>query len=169
MIVIITTVVSVVVCWRVRKIASASFHTQRNRAYGIALQNSAVTSLDTSQSTFMYYMYSYPMVDASDEIIQNGAQSTNIVTERNKAYGTRTTSCTEVYEEPLQCLEANVTDLTQVTTDRIEADCASVMEGEIETHTTPTTVEEGNQDSLEYCIISEENKVYCTAMSENNT
>ena len=30
------------------------------------VQNSAVTSLDTSQNTFMYYMYSYPMVAGAD-------------------------------------------------------------------------------------------------------
>ena len=50
---------------------------------------------------------------AGEEIMQNGAQSTNIDTERNKAYGTRTTNCTEAYEEPFQCLEANATKLPQ--------------------------------------------------------
>ena len=111
-----------------------------------------------------------PMVGASDEIMHNsnGVQSTSIVTERNKAYGTRTASCTEVYEEPLQCLEseANATSLTQIATDRVETNYPSEMEGEINTHVMPTTIKEGNQDSLEYC---KENKVNGTAISENNT
>ena len=84
----ITFTVSVVVCWRARKAKSAaSFHLQQNEAYHRMINILQPSSLAEGEGTISY---SYPVVDGDKT---NAESSSKIVTERNKAYGSRTTLC----------------------------------------------------------------------------
>ena len=141
-----------------------SIITERNKAYSIMTTScteryneprqyldvngvSTLQDITTAPLEESTVLYSYPIVDA-DDIKQNDTPGTNIITEKNKAYATETqTSSTEVYEEPLQCLEANATNLTHVAMGEIKTSSSAMVQGEAETHTTLITGEERDQAS----------------------
>ena len=146
----ITVAVSVVVCWRARKAKStASFHLQQNEAYHRMINILQPSSLAEGQGTISY---SYPVVDGDKT---NAENSSKIITERNKAYGSRTTLCEEV-------LETN-NYYTQIITDYYDETGKGLQSENHYQQAKPTSDKwKWSQDSLEY------NKAYDVVSSQNN-
>ena len=112
-------------------------------------QDVAMTRLE--ESTILYI---YPMVD-NDESEQN---NTVVITEKNRAYESRTTLCSEVYDDPLQNLEFNYSEVyTEGTTGASNSE-KDQEQGEA----TPAAAKDWSQASLE-C-----NKAYGSVVLENN-
>ena len=132
-IITITIAVSVAVCWRTGKFKTLPFHLQRNIAY----RRRGVARIENMTAG----VYSYPMVDMDTAKIRSN--DVLIITKRNVAYSTASTSGTEVYEEPLQCFDEDIYT-TQVATD---------IRSENFIPATPTE-EPGNQASIEYCYVT---------------
>ncbi len=150
-VVAVTVTISVVVCWRARKVVSLTFHMQRNKAYrGVATQSTATVSLEEGTIS-----YSYPMVDSETKF-----NDVPILTERNKAYSPTTTTGIDDHEEPLQCFKEEDTCTTQVVTDiRNETYSAEILQAGVV----------GNQASIEYCYIDSVVEHFDTeSLTENN-
>jgi Tfp pilus assembly protein PilX len=102
----ITIAVSMAVCLKVRKI---TFRMQSNSAYQETTitsgQDIAMASLEDLESTISY---AYPMADNGG----SAGSNTAIITEWNKAYGTRiVTLCSKGYDNPLRNLELTYAEI----------------------------------------------------------
>ena len=126
--------------------SAASFRLQQNEVYHRMINILQPSSLVEGQGTILYY--SYPVVDGDKT---NAENSSKIVTERNNAYGSRTTLCEEVLE----------TNYTQIITD-YETGKGLQSENHCQQAKPTSDKWQRSQDSLEY------NKAYDVVSSQNN-
>ena len=156
MVIIATTVaVSIAVCWKMGKFKSLPFHLQRNLAYrshGVSAENMAFRGVTASGG------YSYPMVDVVAH--ETTPADAPIITESNKAYGSRNATRQSINEA------VRPDPNTQVPTDKIVpiGTCApetfhdqQVEQSDI--YAMPTkavATEEENLASIEYCYVTSE-------------
>ena len=145
-IITITIAVSVAVCWRTGKFKTLPFHLQRNIAY----RRRGVARIENMTAG----VYSYPMVDMDNT--ETRSNDALIITKRNTAYSTASTSGTEVYEEPLQCFDEDIYTAQVATDVRSENFIPAIP-----------TEESENQASIEYCYVITSVKDDTSSLTEN--